>query len=231
MNNEELILAKLENIETQMEPLLKSAKRLTELKEDIIPLSNHAVQIMIKELQDVEAGFELDDMFVLMKQMLRSTKSFIFALKQMESIIEFVKDLEPLLKSAVPQMISYLDDLEQRGVIRIIRAMTDVRAKVADAYSPDDIEQIGDGMVAMLGLAKKMSDPQAIAFLEKAAAIPASLDLSVSKKTGPFGLVSAGCNSDIKEGLGVLMELTKALGKLKDTGETAPEEALEAKSA
>jgi len=230
MNNEELILAKLENIETQIEPLLKSAKRLTELKEDITPLSNHAVQIMIKELQDVEAGFELDDLIILMKQMLRGTKSFTFALRQMESIIELVKDMEPLLKSAVPQMISYLDDLEQRGVIRIIRAMADVRAKVADAYTPEDIEQIGDGMVAMLGLAKKMTDPQAIAFLEKAAAIPASLDLSTSKKTGPFGLVSASY-SDIKEGLGVLMELTKALGKLKDNGETVPEEASEVKSA
>ena len=231
MNNEELILAKLENIETQIEPLLKSAKSLTELKEDITPLSNHAVQIIIKELQDVEAGFELDDLFILIKQMLRSTKSFIFALRQMESIIELVKDMEPLLKSAVPQIISYLDDLEQRGVIRIVRAMMDVRAKVADAYTPEDIEQIGDGMVAMLGLAKKMSDPKAIAFLEKAAGIPASLDLSTSKKTGPFGLVSASYNSDIKEGLGVLMELTKALGKLKDNGETAPEEAPEAKSA
>jgi len=172
-------------------------------------------------LQDVEAGFELDDLFVLIKQMLRSTKSFIFALRQMESIIELVKDMEPLLKSAVPQMISYLDDLEQKGVIRIIRAMMDVRAKVADAYTPEDIEQIGDGMVAMLGLAKKMSDPQAIAFLEKAAGIPASLDLSASKKTGPFGLVSASYNQEVKEGLGVLMELTKALGKLKINSEPA----------
>jgi len=143
MNNEELILAKLENIETQIEPLLKSAKRLTELKEDITPLSNHAVQIMIKELQDVEAGFELDDLIILMKQMLRGTKSFTFALRQMESIIELVKDMEPLLKSAVPQMISYLDDLEQRGVIRIIRAMADVRAKVADAYTPTRKKNVG----------------------------------------------------------------------------------------
>ena len=224
MNNEELILAKLENIETQIEPLLKSAKSLTELKEDIIPLSNHAFQIIIKELQDVEAGFELDDLIVLMKQMLRSTKSFIFALRQMESVIELVKDMEPLLKSAVPQMISYLDDLEQRGIIRIVRAMADVRAKVADAYTPEDIDQIGDGLVAMLGLAKKMSDPQTIAFLEKVAGVPASVDLSSCKEIGPFGLLSAGYNKEIKEGLGVVMELTKALGKLKNNGQTNSKE-------
>lgn len=231
MTNEELILAKLEHIETQIEPLLKSAKSMTELKNDIIPLSNHAVQVLINELKEIETGFELDDFFMLIKQMLRSTRSFIFVMRQMQSIIDFIQDLEPLLKSAVPQAIKALDEMERRGVFRIIKAMMDVRAKVAETYSPEDIDQIGDGMVAMLGLAKKMSDPQAIAFLEKAAAIPGSIDLSASKKTGPFRLVSASYNSEIKEGLGVLMELTKALGKLKSNGDPVSEEVSEAASA
>jgi len=219
MTNEELILAKLENIETQIEPLLKTAKSVAELKNDIIPLSNHAVQILIDELQEIEAGFELDDFFLLIKQMLRSTRSFVFIINQMQSLVDFVKDIEPLLKSAVPQMISTLDDMERKGVFRIIKATMGVRTKIAETYSAEDIEQIGDGMVAMLGLAKKMSDPQTVAFLEKAATIPGSIDLSASKKMGPFGLMSASYNDEIKEGLGVLMELTKALGKLKDNGD------------
>jgi uncharacterized protein YjgD (DUF1641 family) len=123
-----------------------------------------------------------------------------------------------LLKHAVPQIINYLDDLEQRGVLRIIQAMMGVRAKVAAAYSPEDIDQIGDGMVALLGLGKKLTDPKILTFLEKAVDIPAALDLSASKKVGPWGLVSAGSNDDVKEGLGVLIELTKALGKLKENG-------------
>ncbi len=92
MTNEELILEKLENIESQIEPLVKTARNITELKEDITPLSNHAVQIIIKELQDVEAGFELEDLIVLMKQMLRSTKSFIFALRQILSRNEVISN-------------------------------------------------------------------------------------------------------------------------------------------
>ena len=223
MTNEELILKRLENIEAQITPLVKTtnkleaqiaplvktANKMAELREDLIPLSNQAVQLLINELQDIEAGFGLDDLFQLTKQMLGSTRSIIFALKQMVSFVEFIKDMEPLLKHAVPQIIKYMDDLERRGVIRIINAMMGVRAKVAAAYSPEDVDQIGDGMVSLLGLAKSLTDPKILTFLQKAVEIPATVDLSVSKKVGPWGLVSAGSNDEVKEGLGVLIELTK----------------------
>ena len=58
-------------------------------------------------------------------------------------------------------------------------------------------------------------------FLEKAVEIPAAVDLSASKKVGPWGLVSASSNDEVKEGLGVLIELTKALSKLKENGDIA----------
>ena len=224
MTNEELILMKLENIESQIEPVIKFTKSIKELKDDLVPLQNIAFQAMIKELQEIESGFQLEDFLTLIKQALRSTNDLIFALKQMSNIIEFLKDLEPLLKSAVPQMIAYLDQLEQRGVFRVIKAMLDVRAKVAETYDAEDIDQMGDIMVEFLGLTKKLSDPKAKAFLEKAASLPSHIDLESSKKVGIFRLLAAGFDSEIKEGLGVMMELTKAMGKIKYNGNNVPEQ-------
>ncbi|MFZ5568925.1 MAG: DUF1641 domain-containing protein [Thermodesulfobacteriota bacterium] len=216
MTNEELILQKLEYIESHIIPVAKFGHSIRELKDDLIPLGNTAVQLVTKELQEVEAGFELDDFFLLIKQAMRSTRDLIFLLRQMTSMIEFVRDLEPLLKSAIPQLIHYLDELEQRGVFRILRSMLDVRAKVASAYDSEDIDQIGDVAVSLLGLTKQLSDPRAMDFLEKMAALPGKIDLSGSKKTGLMGMVSAGFRQDIQEGLGVLLEITKALSSLKD---------------
>lgn len=219
MTNEERILQKLEEIESQIEPMVSMGRSLKELGDDLRPLQNQAFQLMIEELQEVEAGFQLEDLFILVKQSMRSMRSFIFMLQQMESIIEFVKDLEPLLKNAVPHVIEHLDELERKGVFRMFMAMMDVRAKVAAAYTPEDIDQIGDGLVALLGLAKKMSDPRALEFLERAAALPARVDLSAAGKPGVFGLAAAGFNAEIKQGLGVVLELTKALGQLKPNGQ------------
>lgn len=221
MTNEELILQRLDRIEEKIDPILKSRAALDELKADIVPLSNTAVQLLMEGLQEVETGFTLEDLTYLSKLTARNVQNFIWALKMMDNVIEFISDIEPLLKSAVPQMIEHLDTLEQRGVFRIIKAMMDVRAKVADAYSPEDVDTIGDGAVALLALFKKFSDPKALALMEKLAALPAEIDLANAKKAGPMRLVAAPFDGEFKEGMGVMLEFAKAMAKLKPNGQSA----------
>lgn len=215
MTNEELILEKLERLETQIQPLIKTSEKFAELKNDLIPIGNHATALLINELTEVEAGFQLESFVSLTKEAMRNTENFIFALKQMASIIEFVKDLEPLLKSAVPQIIQYLNELEQKGVFRIIKATVDLRSKVAATYTAEDIDVMGDGLVALLGLTKSLSDPKTIELMEKLSKIPSKVELGNAKSVGVFGLASAGFNPEISKGLGVLMELTKAMGRIQ----------------
>jgi uncharacterized protein YjgD (DUF1641 family) len=224
MTNEELILERLDRIEAQLAPISVTAGGIADLREDLIPLSGQAFRLLIRELEDVESGFQLEDLMVLLKRFLRSIKHIIFSLEQLENSVDFVTTIEPLLKSAIPQVINYLDDLEQRGVLRVITAMLDVRAKIAAAYSPEDIDQIGDGAVVALGLAKKLADPKAAEFLEKMAALPSKVDLANAKPVGPFGMLGALGSKQAREGLGVLMELTKAMGDLKNGGSSVASE-------
>ena len=224
MTNEELILERLDRIEAQLAPIAVTAGGISELREDLIPLSGQAFRLLIRELEDVESGFQLEDLMVLLKRSLRSVKHIIYSLEQLENIVDFTETIEPLLKSAVPQVINYLDDLEQRGVLRIITSMLDVRAKIAAAYSPEDVDQIGDGAVVALGLAKKLADPKAAEFLEKMAALPSKVDLANAKPVGPLGMLGALGSKQAREGLGVLMELTKAMGDLKNGGSSAASE-------
>lgn len=215
MTNEELIIERLDRIESRIAPLAESALSMKEFKDDLFAMSQPISKSLIKELEDVESSFQLEDLTALSKRMLRSVKHIIYTLEQLENIIDFVTTLEPVLRLMVPQLIEYLNGLEERGVFRIIKATYDIRAKIATAYTAEDIDQIGDGLVALLGLAKKSSDPQFIKLLENLTEIGASLDLSKSKDVGPFGFFSACSGTESKRGLGVLLELTKAMGDLK----------------
>lgn len=227
MTNDELILMKLENIESQIEPIIRLSKSINELKEDIIPLQSSAFKVLTSELQEIEAGFQLEDFLNLIKQTLRRTNDLIFALRQLSNIVELARDIEPLLKSGVPQMIAYLDQLEQRGVFRVLKATLDIRAKVAEVYDAEDIDQIGDALVGLLGVTKQLSDPKTKEFIERMANLPSHVDLERCKKVGPFRMVSAMCDQEVKEGLGVLIEMAKAMGKLKKEVSGADEEGCE----
>jgi uncharacterized protein YjgD (DUF1641 family) len=215
MTNEELILERLDRIESRLAPLAESAVSMKEFKDDMLAMAQPVSKRLIRELEDVESAFQLEDLAVLTKRMLRSVKHIIYALEQMENIIDFVTTAEPVLRLMVPQLIEYLNGLEERGIFRIIKATYDIRAKIAAAYTAEDIERIGDGLVALLGITEKISDPQLKKLLENFAELGTSLDLSKSKDVGAWGFFSACSNSETKRGLGVLLELTKAMGHLK----------------
>jgi uncharacterized protein YjgD (DUF1641 family) len=123
----------------------------------------------------------------------------------------------------VPQSIYHLDQLQQQGIFQIISAMLAVLQKIAKTYTPEDFEQKGEGLVRLVGVAKKLTSPNALDLLDRAAEIPAKLDLSHAKPVGVFGAAFAMRNPEIKQGMGVLLEITKGLALLKNGGQVEGE--------
>jgi uncharacterized protein YjgD (DUF1641 family) len=213
-SKEDLLLERLDRMEGQLQILVKSQQSLAELKADIAPLMNSAVRLLINELGMVESGFQLEDVFALIKQGMRSLRNLTQGLEMMENMFELWNSMEPLLKSAVPNLINYMDNLERKGVFRTYAAMLEVRAKVAAHYDPEEIADMGDAFVLMLSMLKKLSDPQMIDFMNRILELPMEINLKEAKPMGLLGMLSVMGSKEAKQGLGVAMELTKALGKL-----------------
>jgi uncharacterized protein YjgD (DUF1641 family) len=215
MNQEDTILNRLEQLGQQIAPVADSARSISELREELAPRVNEAVKALIVELADIEADFQLEDLLYFIKKILRNIRNLTYSMDQLKNIIDFVLIAEPLLKSTVPQMIFYMDDLEQRGVFTLLRSTMEVIKKTAETYSAEDLAQMGEGMVKLLGIFKKLTTPEALELLEKTADVPSCVDLSRAKPAGAWGLLWAMGNPEVKNGLGVLLELTKGLSALK----------------
>jgi uncharacterized protein YjgD (DUF1641 family) len=215
MTNEDLILQRLDHLESQIQPVTAFAQAAGELRQELAPRVNEAVQALITELADVEADFRVEDVVYLVKKLMRNIKNLNFALDQFKNVVDFALTAEPLLKSSVPQLIFYLDHLEQNGVFRLMTVATEVLKKIWSTYSIEDMRQIGDGMVHLTGILKKLTAPAALDLLDRAAELPARVDVARARPVGLFGMLGAMGDKEIQEGLGVLMELTKGLAALK----------------
>lgn len=221
MNHEEIIIARLERLEHEIMPMAETARAVGELRAELAPRVNEAVHALILELADVEADFQLEDLLFFIKKVLRNLKNFNFTIDQLKNVIDFAVNVEPLLKSTVPQLIVYLDDLERSGVFRMLNTGIEVLKKIGSNYSPEELAQAGAGMVRLAEAFKKLSEPQAVDLVERAAALPAKIDLEGAKATGPIGLLWALGGNEAREGLGVLVALTKALSALRVETEAA----------
>ena len=216
MNNEQVIIDQLDHLGQEIATLTDSARSLRELRDDLSPRVNETVKILIQELAEIEADVQFEDLVSLLKNLMRNVRNLTWSVDQLKNLIDFIRTVEPLLKSVVPQAIIYLDKLEQQGVFLVLANMMGVLEKIAETYTPEDIEQIGNGLVPLVGVVKKLTAPEALNLLDKAAEVPARVDLSQAKAVGPFGMLFALGNSEVKQGMGVVLELTKALSLLKN---------------
>jgi uncharacterized protein YjgD (DUF1641 family) len=223
MSNEELLMARLAGVEEQLKILVKSQEGMAELRKDLAPLVGSTFRILMQELGDVEFGFQLEDFFALLKRSLRSVKNITYALEQLENLVDLWKVIEPMMKSSVPNLIKYLDGLERRGVFRTYTAMLEVRAKVASQYGPEEIAAMGDGFVLILGILKKLSHPETVQFINRVLDLPRELNLEEAQPLGPLGALAELSRKETRQGIGVMLQLTKALGKLKLDDGSAPQ--------
>jgi uncharacterized protein YjgD (DUF1641 family) len=269
MSVEEQILERLTKIEAQLDRVAafetqwanfgQAWENLSDLRRDLSLLMGPSVKLLTEELAEVETGFQMEDALFLLKKLLLSFRHLTWVLEQLENLIDWWQDMEPLLKIGVPHLIDKLDELEQKGIFRInqavlnmyakiasaytpedievigdgfvrihgivkkfadpiviksFEAMVDMYAKLATVYTPEDIDSIGDGFMRMHGIVKKFADPRVVDFLDRLTDVPAQVNLEEAKPVGPIGLMF-GMDKESKQGLGVALEVTRALGKVQ----------------
>ncbi len=217
MTNEEKILERLERLEKKIDPIVESAASIKELKLELAPRVNEAVHYLIKELADIEADFQLEDLIYFCKKALRNINNLNYSMDMLKNLIDFAIMAEPLIKNTVPQVIQSLDDLEQHNVFKIADISIQTLKKIGKTYSEDDFQQVGDGLVRLTGLLKELTRPETLDLLEKAVSIPGEINFDAARPVGPFSMIGAMGNEKVKEGMGVLLELTKGLSALKNS--------------
>jgi hypothetical protein len=199
MTNEELLwerLARIEErlegvarVENQLQEWAKPWESLSDLSKDLSILMDPAARRLTEELVEVEIGFQLEDLFALLKRLLPSLRYITWGLEQLENLIDWWADMEPVLKIAVPKMIDQLDVLEQQQVFSIFSKMFSVKM---------------------------------LQFMDRLADVALNARLEEAKPRGPLGLLWQMRSPECRQGLGVLLELTRALGKMRPESAATP---------
>ena len=133
MSTDEQILERLTRIEEKLEQFSSMADQLRnftdvfenfhDLGRDVSLLTYPTVKILTEELGEVETGFQLEDISYLLKRFLLSLRHIAWGLEQLENLVDWWQDMEPIVKIFVPHMIDVLEDLDQKGIFRGYQAM------------------------------------------------------------------------------------------------------------
>lgn len=168
----EVQLADLNRKVDRLTDLLEAQERRQaeweELKQDLVPIANHAVRLSIEELAEIGTEFQVEDLLFLLKRLLRSTDLLLRMLDQMEALSSLGDEAELLGKQVFAQLVEALDVLERKGYFAFARGGWYVVEQIVEEFDEEDVKALGDNIVHILRTVRNLTQPDIMALTNRA---------------------------------------------------------------
>lgn len=207
-----LLMGKMERIETHIAEQNRRQQDLEELQRDLIPIGNHMFKLAIDELAEIGSEFQSEDLFFLIKRILRDTQLLLKLFDQLESVMELSEDMQILGKQIFNQGVQELDRLEREGYFDFARESWTIVERVVQEFSEEDVRALADNVVTILKTVRNMTQPEIMAIANQG--VDAIRDVPAEdEKISTFKLVKEMGSPQVKRGMSRMLNLLKAMGE------------------
>jgi len=218
----ESIHKKLDYLTEYVEAQQKRQQEFDELKQDAIPIANHMIKLSIDELAEIGTEFQVEDLFYLLKRLLRNTGMLLRLVDMLEAGMDLTEELKPIGLQAFSDMVETLDRLEREGYFTFMREGWGIVERIVQEFNEDDVRALGDNIVAILKTVRRMTQPEILSLADQAiSAIQPSA--AEAEDVSTLALLRELSDPKVRRGMSRMLNLLKALAD-QPTNQTPNEE-------
>jgi uncharacterized protein YjgD (DUF1641 family) len=205
-----LVLEKLEYLIQQMDAQRRRQEEFDEFKRDVTPIVNQMVKLSIEELAEIGTEFQAEDLFFLLKRLLRDTNLLVSLLDRMEATVELVDETQRVGKQVFQQTVATLDRLEREGYFNFARGGWNIVERIVNEFSEEDVQALADNVVTILTTVKNLTQPEIMSMTN-------NVLYAIQQQPAPTGEVSIWAllrdfnDPKVRKGLARLLNLVKVL--------------------
>lgn len=151
-----------------------------------------------------------NDLTPILERLDRMNAGLAYVVERQRAQEELLGELVPIGREALTTAIGRLDALDQKGYFRFATELAGVAQQVIEGFSPDDVRQLGDAIVKILGAVRALTQPEVLQVAVDAT--QALGDADQVKPMGIFGMVRATRNDDVQKGMALMVEVLRRIG-------------------
>ena len=151
-----------------------------------------------------------NDLTPILERLDRMNAGLAYVVERQRAQEELLGELVPIGREALTTAIGRLDALDQKGYFRFATELAGVAQQVIEGFSPDDVRQLGDAIVKILGAVRALTQPEVLQIAVDAT--QALEDADQVKPMGIFGMVRATRNDDVQKGMALMVEVLRRIG-------------------
>lgn len=159
-NGNGIVLEKLDHLTQQYNEQLRRQDELNELKGDLLPIANHMIKLSIDELAEIGTEFQVEDLFFLLKRLLRDTHLLVGLLDRLESMMELADETSRIGQQVFNQAVFSLDRLEREGYFAFAQGGWRIIERIVNEFDEEDIDALGENIVTILTTVRNLTQPE-----------------------------------------------------------------------
>jgi uncharacterized protein YjgD (DUF1641 family) len=194
----------------QAEAQQRRQQEMDELKQDMIPIANHMVQLSIQELAEIGDDFKIENLFFLLKRVLRNTGLIMAMFDRLEALMGFADEAQILGKQVFNYSIEELERMERAGYFSFAQECWRIVERIVTEFSDDDVRALGDNIVTILTTVRNMTQPEIMSIANNAVGA-IQQTIPDSEKISTWTLLRELSNPKVRRGMARLINLLKAL--------------------
>ena len=206
----ENIHKKLDYLTEYVEAQHKRQQEFDELKQDAIPIANHMIKLSIDELAEIGTEFQVEDLFFLLKRLLRNTGMLMRLVDTLEAGMDLTEELKPIGLQAFSDMVETLDRLEREGYFTFMRESWGIVERIVHEFNEEDVRALGDNVVAILKTVRNMTQPEILTLANQAisAVQPSGAE---EEEVSTLSLLRELKDPKVRQGMSRMLNLLKVL--------------------
>lgn len=209
-NGSERLHQKLDYLVAQAEAQQRQREEFNELKRDVMPIANHMIKLSIDELAEIGADFQVEDLFFLVKRVLRDTDMLVEGLNRLEMMMDLYDETQFMGKQILHTATIKLDELERAGYFEFARSSWGIMERIVTEFSEEDVKALGDNIVTILNTVKNLTQPEIMNMTNNA--LTAIQDQPVEDgDVSLWGLLRDLSDPKVRKGMSRLLNLVKVL--------------------
>lgn len=211
-----LLHEKIDFLTEQMTIQRQRQDELDELKQDLIPIANHLMKLSIDELAEIGRDFQLEDLFFLLKRLLRNTHVFLDLMDRMESLIGLADEANVIGQEVFNQTVETLDRMERQGYFSFLEATWRIFERVVEDFGEEELDTLGDNIIAILSTIQTMTQPEILG-LANNAVTALSVQPAQEKPPSAWGLLQALSDPKMRLGMVRMLNMVRAMADQPET--------------
>jgi len=186
----------------------------TDLMSDLAIVGRDAFQTTVDELADQNIRVDGEDIKYLVYKILRNIKTFGELMDTLESTMDFVHDVGPVVHDAGIAFTNSLANLEEKGYISYLKQLGLLAADIKEVVTEQDILRIRNNLPQIGSIINNLTQPE---LLQSAAHLTGLLStLRIDEKLDNkslFKLVREFNKPEVRKTLSFVLRLVSELGK------------------